>query len=233
MTQHKTIGVIGGVSWHSSATYYRHLNEIAAERLGGNHSARILLDSIDFEDIDRLQIQSRWADVGAKLAWHARRLENAGADLILIAANAMHAAAGAIESAISVPFLHIADPIAQECHRLNHDRVGLLGTRYTMSMPFLVDALHDRGITAIPAPANQHAEIDHLIYGDLSHGIVRDSAKELLASVTDDLVAKGCEAVVLACSELAGLAGHLESAPTPYIDTARVHCRLAVERALS
>ncbi|MCW2960994.1 MAG: racemase [Thermoleophilia bacterium] len=233
MSEQKTIGVIGGTSWHSSATYYRHLNEIAHERLGRKHSARVLLDSIDFDEIDRLQVQARWNDVGAILAWHASRLEDAGADLVLVAANAMHTAADAIESAITVPFIHIADAIAHECRVMEYEKVGLIGTRYTMSMSFLVDALRDRGITAIQAPQTEHAEIDRVIYDELTHGIFRDTAEHLLTSVTEDLVTKGSEAVVLACSELAALAARMDVTSAAYIDTAYAHCRMAIDRSLS
>lgn len=232
MSYQTCIGVIGGFSWHASAAYYRHLNVLVAQRLGGKHSARVLLHSVDFEDIVALERVGRWDEVGRLLADEARTLEAAGAGSVLIAANSMHAVAAVVEASITVPFLHVADAIAYECEIRGCRRVGLLGTRPTMSMPFLVDALAIRGIVAIQPRPNLHDRFDLMIHGDLSDGVFEEPSRALLGGTARELADQGCDAVVLACSELAALWRTMDILEIPSIDAALAHCSLAVERAI-
>jgi aspartate racemase len=224
------IGVIGGMSWYSTAEYYRVINERVQERLGGHHSADLVVHSLDFAEIRRCQIDGGWERAGKIMRASADGLVGAGADLVVLATNLMHKAAGAIEDGLPAPFLHIADAVAQEAGRLGARRLGLLGTRPVLEDGFYAERLARHGIETVVPDAPTRTRLDEIIFGELTVGEVRpDSAAELRGAVAR-LAADGAEAVALACTELE-LA--LTDADVPLIATARTHARAAADVALS
>jgi aspartate racemase len=224
------IGVIGGMSWYSTAEYYRVVNERVQERLGGHHSADLLVHSLDFAEIRQCQVAGDWQRAGKTMRESADGLVGAGARLVLLATNLMHKAAGAIEDGLPVPFLHIADAVAQEAARLGTRRIGLLGTRPVLEDGFYAERLARHGIATVVPDAPTRARLDEIIFGELTVGEVRaGSAAELRAAVRA-LAGAGAAAVALACTELE-LA--LTDADVPLIPTARVHARAAADRALA
>ncbi len=226
------IGVIGGMSWYSTAEYYRVINERVQERLGGHHSADLLVHSLDFSEIRRCQVEGDWERAGKIMAASATGLVDAGAQVVLLATNLMHKAAGAIEDAIPVPFLHIADAVAQEATRLGVRRIGLLGTRPVLEDGFYAErlALHD--IEAVVPDSPTRARLDEIIFGELTVGDVRPASQAALRAAVERLVAAGAQAVALACTELE-LAIGAEDSPVPLIATAHTHARAAADRALA
>jgi aspartate racemase len=224
------IGVIGGMSWYSTAEYYRVINERVQERLGGHHSADLLVHSLDFAEIRRCQIDGDWERAGKIMAASAAGLVGAGAELVVLATNLMHKAAAAIEDAVAVPFLHIADAVGREATRLGARRIGLLGTRPVLEDGFYAERLARHGTETVVPDAPTRARLDEIIFGDLTVGEVRPgSAAELRDAVTR-LAADGADAVALACTELE-LA--LTDAELPLIPTARTHARAAADLALT
>ncbi|MGW6690005.1 aspartate/glutamate racemase family protein [Streptomyces sp. NPDC054961] len=228
----KTIGLIGGMSWESTAEYYRILNELTRERLGGLHSARCLLYSVDFAEIEQLQVQGRWAEAGEVLAAGARSLEAAGADLLLICTNTMHKVADSVEAAVSVPLLHLADTTAAAVRATGLRRVGLLGTAFTMEQEFYRGRLAAGGLDVLVPDAEGRALVHHVIYEELCLGIVRDASRTAYRRVVEDLVAAGAEGIVLGCTEIELLIGP-EDSPVPVFPTARLHAEAAVDAALA
>ena len=226
----KTIGLIGGMSWESSAHYYRSLNRRAAQRLGGLHSAPILMHSVDFADIEQLQRSGDWARAGELLAASARRLEAAGADLLGLATNTMHIVAPAIEAAVSIPFVHIADPTAEALKAGGFRRAGLLGTRFTMEMDFYHARMRRHGVETF-APGVGHTDLDAIIYEQLCKGIVRDTSRAIYVQAIQRLAAMGAEAVILGCTEITMLIDDSVS-PLPTFDTAELHANALVDAAL-
>jgi aspartate racemase len=226
----KRIGVIGGMSWYSTAEYYRVINERVQERLGGHHSADLLVHSLDFAEIRQCQIDGDWERAGKIMAASADGLVGAGAQLVVLATNLMHKAAGAIEDAIPVPFLHIADAVGQEATRLGARRIGLLGASPVLTDGFYADRLARHGIDTVVPDAPTRSRLDAIIFDELTVGDVRpDSQAELLAAV-ERLAADGAQAVALACTELE-LA--ITIAAVPLIPTARTHARAAADLALA
>lgn len=228
----RKIGIIGGMSWQSSAATYRLLNEAVNERLGGHHSARCVMASVEFAEIEALQVAGNWDGAGERLAAEARGLELAGAECVLLATNTMHKVADAIVEAIEVPFLHVADAVARRCEVLGATTVGLLGTRFTMGEAFYVDLLAERGITAwVPDPVAQ-VDVDAIIFEHLVHGRTPVPARERYREVMADLVARrGVEAIVLGCTEF-GLLVDGSDASVPLVDTTVEQVRAAVDWAL-
>ncbi|HLT04738.1 MAG TPA: aspartate/glutamate racemase family protein [Pseudomonas sp.] len=227
----KTIGLIGGMSWESTIPYYRQINETLKARLGGLHSARLVLYSVDFHDIERLQRAGDWAAAGALLAEAGQALERAGADFLLLCTNTMHKVAGDIEAAVSIPLLHIADPTAEAITRAGLRTVGLLGTRFTMEQDFYRQRLQQHGLTVItPAEADREA-IHRVIYEELCLGIVRGSSREEYRRVMATLVDQGAEAIILGCTEISLLVDSGD-ARVPLFDTTLLHARRAAEAAL-
>ncbi|MHA6618437.1 aspartate/glutamate racemase family protein [Pseudonocardia sp. DLS-67] len=224
------IGVIGGMSWYSTAEYYRVLNERVQARLGGHHSADLLVHSLDFAEIRQCQIDGDWARAGKIMAASATGLAGAGAELVVLATNLMHKAAGAIEDAVPVPFLHIADAVAQEAGRLGASRLGLLGTRPVLEDRFYTERLARHGIEAVVPDAPTRTRLDEIIFGELTVGEVRPDSRAELRAAVERLAADGAEAVALACTELE-LA--LTEAELPLIATARTHARTAADLALA
>ena len=228
----KTIGLIGGMSWESTANYYRDINERVKQRLGGLHSARILLYSVDFQEIERLQHQGRWDEAGEQVGDIARRLEGAGADVVALCTNTMHKVAPAIEAALRVPFLHIADPTAQAVKQAGIGRIGLLGTRFTMEEDFYRGRLVQRhGLDVIvPDPAERET-IHRVIYDELCLGKVEERSRQAYRDIIAHLVERGAEGVILGCTEIAMLVSPADS-PVPLFDTTQLHAVSAVDFAL-
>ncbi|MFV0129564.1 aspartate/glutamate racemase family protein [Streptomyces sp. HMX112] len=229
----KTIGLIGGMSWESSALYYRLLNELVRERLGGLHSARCVLHSVDFADIETLQATGEWEQAGEVLAEAARGLSAAGADLLLICTNTMHKVADQVQAAVPVPLLHLADATADAVHAAGLRTVGLLGTAFTMEQDFYRDRLAARhGVTVLTPDAAGRAEVHRVIYEELCRGVVRDSSRAACRRIIDQLAADGAEGVVLGCTEIELLI-QPEHSPVPVFPTTRLHAEAAVTAALS
>lgn len=229
----KTIGLLGGMSWESTLPYYRHVNEAVRERLGGLHSARLVLYSLDFHEIEALQRQGDWAAAGTLLADAARRLESAGADFLLLCTNTMHKVADAIEAASALPLLHIADPTAAAIQAAGLQRVGLLGTRFTMEQPFYRQRLENRhGIQVLVPDEPDRAEVHRVIYEELCRGVVSEVSRQAYRQVITRLVARGAQAVILGCTEI-GLLVRADDAEVPLFDTCVLHAQAAAERALS
>lgn len=228
----KTIGLIGGMSWESTVPYYRQINELVKQRLGGLHSARVVLYSVDFHDIERLQHAGRWEDAGVHLAGAGRALEAAGAHFLVLCTNTMHKVAPAIEAAVSIPLLHIADPTAAAIRRAGIGTVGLLGTRFTMEEDFYRGRLESQHAIRVVVPnAEDRERVHRVIYEELCRGVVREESRSEYRGVIDRLRALGAEGVVLGCTEIAMLVSPSDSS-VPIFDTTSLHAASAVEFAL-
>ena len=228
----RTIGLIGGMSWESSAEYYRIINQAVKERLGGHHSARLVMYSVDFEEIEELQHQDRWEELTQLMIEAARRVERGGADLLLICTNTMHKMAGEVEESISIPLLHIADATAEAIKAEGLARVGLLGTRFTLEQEFYKGRLKDEHGIEVLIPGEEDREAIHaIIYDELCHGIVDRSSKDKFNRVMETLVYEGAQGIVLGCTEIPLLVKQ-EDAAVPIFDTAEIHARAAVDYAL-
>ncbi|MGW7285063.1 aspartate/glutamate racemase family protein [Streptomyces sp. NPDC054847] len=228
----RTIGLIGGMSWESSAEYYRLLNEFVRDRLGGLHSARCVLHSVDFAEIEQLQTAGEWERAGEILAAAARGLEAAGAELLLICTNTMHKVAGQVEAAVRVPLLHLADATADAVKARGLTRVGLLGTAFTMEQDFYRERLAGHGLEVLTPDAEGRALVHRVIYDELCLGVVRDESRARYQDVIGELVGAGAEGVVLGCTEIELLIGPGDS-PVPVFPTTTLHARAAVEAALA
>lgn len=227
----KTIGLIGGMSWESTVLYYRAINRAVAARLGGLHSARLLLYSVDFAEIEEMQRRGAWGEAGVRLAEVARALERGGADFLVLCANTMHEVADAITAAVRVPLLHIADATADALLVAGVRRVGLLGTRFTMERDFYRRRLEARGLTVV-VPTEADREIVHrVIYEELCRGEVRDASRVAYREVIERLVAAGADGIALACTEIGMLIGPSD-APVPIFDTGELHAQAATDYAL-
>ena len=227
----KTIGLIGGMSWESTALYYRIVNETVRDRLGGLHSARLVLASVDFQDIERLQHAGAWDKAGSLLADAARSIEAAGAGNIVLCTNTMHKVADAIEQAVGIPLLHIADPTGQAILASGVRTVGLLGTRFTMEQSFYRDRLSQRhGLKVlVPEPPDRDT-VHRIIYDELCLGRVMETSRTAYREVIDRLVHAGAEAIILGCTEITMLIGP-EHSPVPLFDTTALHARAAADWA--
>ncbi|MFM0243639.1 aspartate/glutamate racemase family protein [Paraburkholderia sediminicola] len=228
----KTIGVIGGMSWESSAEYYALMNRHAKARLGGHHNARSLMVTVDFASIEANQRAGDWTALGKQMADAARQLERGGADLVILATNTMHRVCESIEQAIDVPFLHIADPTGNALRAAGIERVGLLGTRYTMEQTFYTGRLRERyGLeTRVPEEA-ERADVHRIIYDELCHGKVNEASRAVYQRVIEGLAAQGAQAVILGCTEITLLIKPEDSA-LPVFDTTALHAQAAVEWAI-
>lgn len=227
----KVIGLIGGMSWESTATYYRLLNEAIRERLGGLHSARCVLYSVDFAEVAELQRQGRWPEATQLLTGAAQSLERAGADLVLICTNTMHKLADAVQVGIGIPLLHIADATAAPIKQAGLRRVGLLGTRFTMEEDFYRGRLTDQfGLEVLIPDSADRETVHRIIYEELCVGQLRAESKTQLTAVMRRLVERGAEGIILGCTEL-GLLLDAGDCPVPLFDTTRAHALAAVEFA--
>ncbi|MFP3322769.1 aspartate/glutamate racemase family protein [Planococcus sp. SIMBA_160] len=227
----KTIGLIGGMSWESSASYYRMLNEQVKQRLGGLHSAECLMYSVDFEEIERFQSQGKWQEAGERLADVARSLEKGGAELIVLCTNTMHKVVSSIEEAITIPVVHIADATAKEIHANHLHTVGLLGTKYTMEQDFYKERIADSGIEVLIPEAAERDMINQVIFNELCLGEILDSSKVEFQKVIQKLIDRGAEGIILGCTEI-GLLIQQNDAEIPLFDTAKIHVEAAVKEAL-
>jgi len=228
----KTIGMLGGMSWESTASYYRALNEGIKAELGGLHSAKIAMYSVDFEEIEKLQHAEDWEATADILQAAARSVEKAGADFLLICTNTMHIVAPQIEAAIDIPILHIADGTAQEL--LNHgiSKVGLLGTGFTMDKPFYKDRLTENFDIEVLVPNADDRNLVHkVIYEELCLGIINDDSRSTYLKIIQELKNQGAEAVILGCTEIALLVSQADT-DVPLYDTTAIHAKKAVQLAL-
>ncbi|MCL7962498.1 MAG: aspartate/glutamate racemase family protein [marine benthic group bacterium] len=229
----RTIGLLGGMSWESTVPYYREINRVVAERLGGFHSARIVMWSVDFHDLEAFASAGDWADAGRILADRARRIEAAGADFLVLCTNTMHRVAPDIEAAIDIPLLHIADAVAAAVLEDGIRTVGLLGTRFTMDGPFYRERLSFRhGLEVLVPPEDQRTTVDEVIFSELVHGEISEASRLRLKNVMSDLAGRGAEGVILGCTEI-GLLVRPEDAAIPVFDSAVIHARQAAELALA
>ncbi|MDF2681976.1 MAG: hypothetical protein K0R47_3166 [Brevibacillus sp.] len=230
--QVKTIGLIGGMSWESSHVYYQLVNETVRDRLGGLHSAKCILYSVDFAEIEELQHAGKWEEAGEHMADAARRLEAAGADLIVLCTNTMHKLAYAIQAATTLPFLHIADATAMKIKADGHQRVGLLATRFTMEQDFYTGRLRDSHDLEVLIPDEQGRQTVHeIIYEELCRGIIREESKQAYLKVISELIDAGAETIILGCTEI-GLLITQADVSVPVYDTTEIHAIAAVEAAV-
>jgi len=227
----KTIGLLGGMSWESSAEYYRVMNEAVKARLGGLHSAKILMYSVEFQELRDLMCAGAWDAIGDRLADAARTLERAGADLMVIGTNTMHKVAPQVAEAVSIPLVHIADVTADAARAQGVTKVALLGTAFTMEDDFYVGRLKERGFEVLVPEAGDRALVDRVIFDEMCQGAFLDPSRAEYLRIIDDLSAKGAQAVILGCTEV-GLLVRPGDTDVPTLDTCRIHAATAVEKAL-
>ncbi len=228
----RVIGMLGGMSWESTAEYYRLANELVRERLGGLHSARVLLSSVDFAEIERLQVAGAWDEAGDLLAAEAARLAAGGAELLVLCTNTMHKVADRVQAATAVPLLHLADATADAVLAAGVRRVGLLGTAFTMEQAFYRDRLASHGLEVLVPDDADRDLVHRVIYDELVVGVVREESREAYRQVIARLVADGAQGVILGCTEIELLVGQNDS-PVPVFPTARLHVEAAVDAALA
>lgn len=227
----RTLGLLGGMSWESTVPYYRLINERVRERLGGLHSAKLLIYSVDFAEIEALQHRGEWDAAGALLAGAAARLQQGGAEALVICTNTMHTVAPQVEAAITIPLLHIADATAHRIQEAGLSRVGLLGTRFTMEQAFYRERLEQRGLQVLVPEAATRERVHGIIYQELCLGVIREDSREFYRRAIADLVAAGAQGIILGCTEI-GLLVQAADAAVPLFDTARIHAEAAADWAL-
>lgn len=228
----KTIGLLGGMSWESTLSYYRLINQGVKARLGGLHSARLILYSVEFAEMEALMRAGDWQALSRKLGQAAQAVEKAGADFLLIGTNTMHKVAEAVASQVQIPLVHIADATAEAVRSRGFSKVGLLGTEFTMNEPFFTDRLAQHGIqTLIPAPAEQK-QVHAIIFDQLCQGEVREDSRRIYLDIMAKLAQKGAEAMILGCTEI-GLLVRPDHTPIALLDTTVIHAQKAVELALA
>lgn len=228
----KTIGMIGGMSWESTQTYYRLVNETIRDTLGGLHSARVLLYSVDFHEIEALQHAGDWDRAGEALSDAARSLHAGGADFIVLCTNTMHKVADAISAATPLPLLHIADGTADALAAARITRVGLLGTRFTMEQAFYRERLEARGFEVTVPDADDRSDVHRIIYDELCQGVIREASRATYREIMARLSASGVEAIILGCTEISLLVDQTD-ADVPLFDTTALHARAAAMRSMA
>jgi aspartate racemase len=229
----KAIGMIGGMSWESTLVYYRIINEAVRERMGGLHSAKSILYSVDFAEIEALQHAGRWDAAQLVLVQAAQALARAGADLLIICTNTMHKLADPVAASVAIPLLHIADPTAEAVIAAGMNTVALLGTRFTMEEDFYRKRLEDRyGLRVLIPDADQRQTVHGIIYTELCLGRTMEPSRQAYAGIIEDLVKRGAQGVILGCTEI-GLLVRADGCPVPVFDTARIHAEAAVNAALT
>jgi aspartate racemase len=228
----KTVGLIGGMSWESTALYYRQINLAVQQQLGGLHSAKLVLLSVDFHEIEVLQRAGDWAAAGALLADSARRLEAAGADFLVLCTNTMHIVAAAIADAVHIPLLHIADPTAQAIHQAGHTRIGLLGTRFTMEQHFYIDRLRQQGLEVLLPDREDRDTVHRIIFEELCLGQTLEVSRQHYRRTMAKMVGQGAQAIILGCTEITLLVG-ASDASVALFDTTALHASAAAEWALA
>ena len=223
----RTLGLLGGMSWESTLPYYRLINQTVRERLGGLHSARLLLYSVDFAEVERLQHAGDWDAAGALLGRAARSLRDGGAQLLVICTNPMHKGAGAVEQAAQLPLLHIADPPGAAIRTAGLGRIGLLGTRFTMEQDFYRQRLQQQHGLEVLVPGEAEREAVHrIIYDELCVGVIREESRQVYRDIIAGLVARGAQGAILGCTEIGLLIGEGD-VDVPLFDTAALHARAA------
>ncbi|WP_329791813.1 aspartate/glutamate racemase family protein [Lentzea sp. DG1S-22] len=224
-----TIGMLGGMSWESSAEYYRLANVLVRERLGGLHSAKVVLHSVDFAGIERMQVEGRWDDAGKALAQAAAQVQAGGADLLLICTNTMHKVYDQVSAAVDIPVVHLGDTTADAIKAAGLTTVGLLGTGFTMDQPFYRERLESHGLKVLLPSPEDRATVHRIIYDELCVGIVREESRRAY----QDVIARfeGAEGVILGCTEIELLISQAD-VPLPVFPTTRLHVEAAVERAV-
>jgi len=227
----KTIGLIGGMSWESTQTYYRLINQKVRDELGGLHSAKLVLYSVDFAEIETLQHQGDWQATAEILGSVGRSVESAGADFLVLCTNTMHKVAPQIERAVSIPLLHIADATAKVLKKDGVTCVGLLGTRFTMEQTFYLGRLQDHGIRVVVPDGPQRERIHSVIYNELCRGVVKPDSKAVYLEVVASLAERGAQGVILGCTEI-GLLIQGSDTNVPLYDTTEIHAEQAVQLAL-
>ncbi|WP_414158108.1 aspartate/glutamate racemase family protein [Pseudomonas sp. BNK-45] len=227
----RTIGLIGGMSWESSAEYYRLINQQVRDQLGPLRSARLLMYSVDFGPVEQAQHAGRWDDAARILIDAAQRLQDGGAECLVLCTNTMHKVAEQIQAATAVPFLHIADPTAQAALAAGTLNVGLLGTAFTMEQEFLKSRLSQQGLNVLVPDAQERQAVHRIIYEELCVGIISDASRQVYQQVIESLRARGAQAIILGCTEI-GLLLKPEHSPLPLLDTTELHARAAVDFAL-
>lgn len=228
----RTIGLLGGMSWESSSEYYRLINQHIQQRLGGLHSAQCVMFSVDFAQVEELQQRGAWEEAGVVLADAAQRLERAGADIVVLCTNTMHKVASAIESAVAIPLLHIADPTAQAITHQGIQVVGLLGTRFTMEQEFYKGRLvAQHGLEVLVPRADERAIVHRIIYEELCLGRIVPESRQAYRAIMADLVEAGAQAIILGCTEI-GLLVQEHDTTVPVFDTTKLHAEAAVDFAL-
>jgi aspartate racemase len=225
----RTIGLLGGMTWESTLEYYRRFNRLVAKELGGLHSARCLIYSFDFQDLARLQEAGRWEELAGLLAGGARRLEQGGAELLLIGANTMHKLADRVQAAVRIPLVHIVDETARTLRERGVGIAGLLGTKITMEDGFFGERLGRHGITALVPGAADRAELQRIIFEELARGEFREESRASCLRIAAELAGRGAQGIVLGCTELPLL---LPAAGEAFYDTLEIHVQAAVKRAL-
>ncbi|HEY2347323.1 MAG TPA: aspartate/glutamate racemase family protein [Xanthomonadaceae bacterium] len=227
----RTLGLLGGMSWESTVPYYRHINERVRERLGGLHSAKLLLYSVDFAEIEHLQMRGDWDTAGRVLADAAAALERGGAQGLVICTNTMHKVADAIAARIAIPILHIADATAAQVRGAALSRIGLLGTRFTMEQDFYKGRLAELGLEVLVPDDEGRAQVHRIIYEELCLGAIREQSRAVYRDVMASLVARGAQGIYLGCTEIGLLVGDAD-ASVPTFDTTAIHARYAADWAL-
>ncbi|QJB58317.1 aspartate/glutamate racemase family protein [Pseudodesulfovibrio sp. zrk46] len=228
----KTIGLLGGMSWESSAEYYRVMNETVKHRLGGLHSAKIIMFSVDFAGLRAHMLKGDWDAIAEELSGAACTLEKAGADIMVIGTNTMHMVAPQVADAVDVPLVHIADATAAACKEQGATKVGLLGTIFTMEKPFYRDRLAENGIESIVPSRADRELVDKVIFDELCKGEFTDAARKEYVRIIEDMAAQGAQAVILGCTEI-GLLVTPKDTDVPVLDTCRIHAEKCVELAFS
>ena len=227
----KTIGLIGGMSWESTVPYYQLINEYVKKELGGLHSAKIALYSVEFDEIEKCQSEDRWDDAAKILADAAVGLEKCGADFILICTNTMHKVYAQVQAAVSVPLIHIADATGEALKAAGLRKVGLLGTRYTMQQDFYKGRLAEAGFDVAVPPEEMIGELNRIIFEELCVGEIKESSRATFARAIEELKKEGCEGVILGCTEI-GLLVRPEDSVLPVFDTTVIHAEAAAKKAL-
>ncbi|TDP40614.1 aspartate racemase [Idiomarina aquatica] len=224
----KTIGIIGGMSWESTLSYYRLINQKVNAKLGGLHSAKIIINSVDFADIEPLQRHGDWNQAGERLMAAAKALESAGADGFLIATNTMHKVAPQVEAEVNIPLIHIVDATALALQQKNVKTVGLVGTRFTMEQAFYRERLEQYGINVLTPDSDARQQIHDIIFNELCHGVTTAHSRQCYVDAIDNLAENGAQAVILGCTEI-GLLISQSDTQLPLFDTTEIHTDAAVQ----
>lgn len=228
----KTLGILGGMSWQSTLTYYQRINQLVNEQLGGLHSAKLVLMNVDFAEVEAMQSRNDWEAAMVLLVRQAQAAEKAGAEQLIIATNTMHLVAPEVQDAIDIPLLHIADAAAEALKENHIETTALLGTNFTMELPFYRETLSAHGISTLTPNDTQRAEVHRIIYEELVQGISKDTSRVTYQQVIADLKTQGAQGVILGCTEI-GLLINDKNCDLPAFDTTEIHCQAAVKAMLS